>query len=215
MADYIERIQESIAIARDNHAIAKTKQTTYANKHRRKEPSYKIGDQVYLDTYNLRLLIKQRGRSAKFYPRYIGPFSILKAKPKTSTYKLQLPPQYKIHPTFHARRLKPAFENDPALFPERQVTSPPPLDADDNQWEVEKLLDHRTYRRQKQFLVRWVGYPKYPDSWEAEYDVSKELKLGYWKEIGEENTRNTTVRTDSSDIIKRIPGRGRSARTPR
>ena len=103
VADYIERIQESIAIARDNHAIAKTKQTTYANKHRRKEPSYKIGDQVYLHTHNLRLLIKQRGRSAKFYPHYIGPFSILKAKPKTSTYKLQLPPQYKIHPTFHAR----------------------------------------------------------------------------------------------------------------
>src|SRR5579862_5806629 len=118
VAEYIEEIQDSIAIARDNHAIAKTKQTTNANKHRREEPQYKVEDQVYLNSKNLRLLIKQKGRSVKFYPRYVGLFPIIEAKPEASTYKLQLPQEYKIHPTFHVRLLKHAFENNPLLFSE-------------------------------------------------------------------------------------------------
>jgi hypothetical protein len=81
---------------------------------------------VFLDTKNLRHQIKRKGRSAKFIARYIGPFPITKAKLETSTYTLQLPPEYKIHPTFHARLLKPAVDNDPELFPNREVTLPPP-----------------------------------------------------------------------------------------
>src|SRR5271170_2431682 len=84
VSDYIQRIQDNVALARDRRAEAKTKQTTYANKTRRQEPDYKIGDKVYLESKNVRLRIKKRGRSAKFYPRYIGPFEISKAEPKTS-----------------------------------------------------------------------------------------------------------------------------------
>src|SRR5436190_22998720 len=53
VSDYIQRIQENITLTRDRHAEAKTKQTTYANKGRRKEPEYKVGDKVYLETKNL------------------------------------------------------------------------------------------------------------------------------------------------------------------
>jgi hypothetical protein len=132
VSDFIEKIQESIAIARDNHVAAKSKQTTYANKDRKDDPKYQVRDQVYLDTSNLRLRIKQKGRSAKFYPRYVGPYPFIKGNPETSTYKLQLHAEYRIHPTFHARRLKPAFENDHTLFPGHEV-NPPPIDAEDNQ----------------------------------------------------------------------------------
>ena len=215
VANYIEKVQESIAIARDNHTVAKTKQTTNANKHRREEPDYKVGDQVYLNTKNLRLLIKRKGRSAKFYPRYVGPFPIIKAKPETSTYKLRLPREYKIHPTFHAKLLKPAFQNDPLLFSKRHVTPPPPIDADNDEWEVECLLDHRKYRRQNQFLVRWVGYPKYPDSWEPEHNVSDDLKVEYWQIIGKEEEQELKNKkcTGRSNITKNHPRGGRSART--
>ena len=139
VTDFLERIRESTAIARDHHVVAKTHQTTYANKERLPEPDYKVGDQVFLNTKNLRLRIKQKGRSAKFIARFIGPFPITKAKRETSTYTLELPPEYKIHPTFHAKLLKPAFENDPTLFPNREVTVPPPIDVEDNQWEVQEL----------------------------------------------------------------------------
>ena len=59
---------------------AKTVQAHNVNKHRRPEPNYKVGDKVMLDLRNIRHRIKKNGRSAKFYPRYIGPFKIIKAK---------------------------------------------------------------------------------------------------------------------------------------
>ena len=31
-----------------------------------------------------------------------------------------------------------------------------------------------------------MGYPKYPDSWELEHDVSDDLKMEYWEMIKEE-----------------------------
>src|SRR5436190_3663029 len=92
VSEYIQRIQDNIAFARDRHAEAKTKQTTYANQKRQAEPDYKVGDKVYLETKGLRLRIK-KGRSAKFYPRYVGPFVISKAAPATSNYTLKLPPE--------------------------------------------------------------------------------------------------------------------------
>jgi hypothetical protein len=42
-------------------------------------------------------------------------------RPETSTYQLELPPEYKIHPTFNARRLKLFDDDDPALFPNRDT----------------------------------------------------------------------------------------------
>ena len=121
VSDYLQRIQDSVASARDLHTIAKTSQTTYANQRRRKEPDYKVGDRVYLNTEHLRLAIKQKGCNAKFYPRFTGPFTIIKTVPKTSSYKLELPSEYRIHPTFHASRLKPAVDNDPTLFPQEST----------------------------------------------------------------------------------------------
>src|SRR5437762_3119410 len=63
VSDYIRRIQDNISFGRDRHAKAKTRQTTYANRSRRAEPEYKVGDKLYLETKDLRLRIKQKGRS--------------------------------------------------------------------------------------------------------------------------------------------------------
>ena len=158
VSDYIQCIQDNIAFARDRHVEAKTKQTTYANLKRRAEPDYRVGDKVYLETKNLRLRIKKKGRSAKFYPRYVGPFEILKTEPTTSNYTLKLPPEYQIHPKVHARRLKLAHDKDPKLFLGRILPNPPPIDAEDEQYAVEAILDHRKVRRSRQFLVHWEGY---------------------------------------------------------
>jgi Chromo (CHRromatin Organisation MOdifier) domain len=162
--DYIQRIQGNIAVARDRHAEAKTKQTTYANKKRRPDPDYKVGEKAYLERKDLRLRIKQKGRSAKFYQCYVGPFEISKAEPKTSNYTLELPDEDQIHPKVHARRLKRAYSNDPALFPGWVPPEPPPIDAEDNQYIVEAILDHHTVRRKRQFLVHWEGYSDIEDS---------------------------------------------------
>src|SRR5579859_2598490 len=161
-----------------------------------------------LDTKYLRLRIKQKGRSAKFIARYIGPFPITKAKRETSTYTLQLPSEYKIQPTFHTRPLKPAVDNDLALFPNREVTLPPPIDVEDNQREAHELRDHRKHRNQSQYLVRWVGYPKFPDSWIPERDINKDLVSEYRQKLVAEEGSATP-----SPILPKAPREGRSART--
>jgi hypothetical protein len=165
VAEYITKIEKSIAIARDRHAEAKTRQAINSNRHRRQEQEYKVGDRVYLDTSNIRLRIKQKGRSAKFYPRYIGPFEIVSAKPSTSTYKLLLPPEYNFHPTFHAKRLKPALSNDDTLFPDRALPKPPPVVEESNEYEIERILDHCDTTRGRQYLIHWPGYPDTDDEW--------------------------------------------------
>src|SRR5277367_5909790 len=65
VSDYIQRIQDNIAIARDRHAEAKTKQTTYTNQKRQAEPHYKVGDKVYLETKGLRLRIRDQEERQK------------------------------------------------------------------------------------------------------------------------------------------------------
>jgi len=116
---------------------------------------------------------------------------------------LQLPPEYKIHPTFHACLLKPAVDNDPELFPNREVTMPPPIDIEDNQWEVQELRDHCKHRNQSQYLMRWVGYPKFPDSWIPERDINKDLVSDYEAKLSAEDG----IASPSSKLPK-PPGKG-------
>jgi hypothetical protein len=212
VSDYIQRIQDNIALARYRHAEAKTKQTSYANKSRRQEPDYKIGDKVYLESKNLRLRIKKRGRSAKFYPRYVGPFEISKAEPKTSNYTLTLPPEFHIHPKVHARRLKIAHDSDPELFPGRIPSNPPPIDAEDEQYAVEAILDHRTVRRSRQFLVHWEGYSDTEDSWVKEQDIDGEMVKVYFEGLEKEKGENKAHKAKKNATPSPKSRGGKSAR---
>ena len=187
VADYLEQIRESIDIAKDGHRAAKTKQTVYANQHRREDPEYNVGDKVYLESSTIRLNIKQKGRAAKFYPRFIGPYKVIEAKTKTSTYKLDLPAELGIHPWFHTKRLKLAIDNDPNLFPDREPPRPPPVIEESNEYEVERVLDHRDLRSGRQYLIHWLGYPDSDDEWIHEDNIpGKELIAEYLRELEEE-----------------------------
>ena len=129
-----------------------------------------------------------QGRSAKFYLRFAGPFGIIDAKPETSTYKLQLPPEYSTtHPTFHAKRLKPAIDNDNDLFPARTMPKPPPvIDGADDEYEIEYIRDHRDTARGRQYLVHWLGYPDTDDEWIHEGNIdARELIEEYLSELEE------------------------------
>ena len=74
----------------------------------------------------------------------IAKFFILHAKPETSSYKLDLPAMYQIHPVFYAKLLKPAILNDPNRFPAREPPRPSPVfeNPDGDDYEIEYILDH-------------------------------------------------------------------------
>src|SRR5437667_12543835 len=81
---------KSISIGKHNHITAKKIQTRNADRFRRPDPIYKVGDMVILDPTTIYRRIKKNGRSAKLYPRFLGPFTIVKAEPRSSNYKLEL-----------------------------------------------------------------------------------------------------------------------------
>ncbi|KZO97497.1 hypothetical protein CALVIDRAFT_479723 [Calocera viscosa TUFC12733] len=81
-----------------------------------------------LNTKNQHAQYKVQGkkRSAKLLPCYDGPWTVIKAYPETSTYKLSMPDS-NVHPVFHGNLLCLYTPNDPELFPNRDPPRPGPV----------------------------------------------------------------------------------------
>jgi hypothetical protein len=100
-----------------------------------------------------------KGRARKLCPKFIGPYKVLKADPKSSTYKLELSPDLqmrRIHDTFHEKLLKPYVLNDDNKFPKRETCVP--YDIGDNpewEWVVESIEDHK-WSPHLLFKVHWA-----------------------------------------------------------
>src|SRR6201996_8406018 len=107
--------------------------------------------------------------STKLAPKQYSPFKIIRVISCTS-FQLQLPHLWKIHPTFHATLLTPYKETREHGI---NFTEPPPDLIDRQQeWEVEKVLGSRQRHNQLQYLIRWKGLSKAHDSWEPLTHIS-------------------------------------------
>jgi hypothetical protein len=170
-AEFMEHLSNITKIATDALVLAKANQEKNANKSRR-DVQYNVGDQVLLSAHHINLASQANRPSKKLQHRFIGPYKIIK-KISTVAYKLELPESLKIHPVFHVSLLRPY--QDPMTFSDRPPVTPPPapITIDDApEYEVERILDHRTRRRHLEYLVKWVGYPEYDASWEPETNLN-------------------------------------------
>ena len=116
------------------------------------EVEYEVGQKVLLNVKNFTLL---EGLTPKFMSKFAGPFPIVERVFK-DVYKLELPPEIKVHPTFHVSLLKP-FKED-TLWPDCKQVIRPPLDlvGDHLEYEVEGILKCRNHKRKgKEYLVKW------------------------------------------------------------
>jgi hypothetical protein len=135
----------------------------------------------------------------KLLPRWVGPYKIIKLitgeiSQLLTAVKLELPPHWKIHNTFHVSRVKPYVQGT--------RVSPPPDTVDVEGWPeyvVEQVLSHRIVRGELQFWVKWEGYGEDWNSWEPEGNLTcdgkmKNSKLDeYWAAQAVQREQGTLV----------------------
>ncbi|RIA97458.1 hypothetical protein C1645_752244 [Glomus cerebriforme] len=76
-----------------------------------------------------------------------------------------------------------SFNNDKGGNDEKEQEEE---EEDDEIYEIEKIVDHRTYRGSIQYMIKWKGYPDKHNSWVSKEHVYAEQKESeYWnnKEI--------------------------------
>ncbi|GJY50086.1 putative mitochondrial protein [Tanacetum coccineum] len=97
---------DMLKLIRHNLHKAQDRMRQQANSKRR-DISFEVGDYVFLkiQPYRQRSLAKRRYE--KLSPRFFGPYRITR-KVGPVAYKLDLPPESRIHPIFHVSMLKPA-----------------------------------------------------------------------------------------------------------
>ncbi|KAL0186168.1 hypothetical protein M9458_017838, partial [Cirrhinus mrigala] len=141
-----------------------------ANRRRRPNPPYEPGQWVWLSTRDLRLRLRLPCK--KLCPRYVGPFKIIKQITPVS-FRLDLPAEYRISPTFHVSLFKPAgapegVENLDETTPQ----GPPPIIVDGEEvYRVNTILDSRRWRGHLQYLADWEGFGPEERSWVAAGDI--------------------------------------------
>ncbi len=188
--DFAKQMQDLLRLAKARLEAAQHRQKAYADQHRT-EMEFEVGQRVLLSTKNLKL--KGSG-TRKFFPKFIGPFKILKRIGPVA-YELELPPSYKFHDVFHVSLLE-EFHSSGDYRP------PPPtvmLEGDD-EFEVESILMHRTVKRHSdsnntkiEFLVKWRGY-EHP-TWEPEQNCVNcpaEVQK-YWDKVSQGGDQRSTT----------------------
>jgi hypothetical protein len=153
---FVNQAISNLEMAHDAIIESRVRQTHQANKKRKAETPFAVGDKVYLSTENIAL---PKGRARKLMPKFIGPYKVTKSHPNESRYTLDLPSELKarrIHPTFHVTRLRHYIRNDDRVFPKREVRAYYNFgDAEDNEWLVDEILAHQWNRNKLLFLVQW------------------------------------------------------------
>ena len=124
------------------------------------------GKRVWLEGRNLRTTHP----SMKLRPKRFRPFEVMEVISPT-TYRLNLPPGWRVHNAFHGGLLmrynetKEYGKNYPELLPE--------LIEGEEEYEVEEILDSRRRGRAQnlEYLVKWKGWSTAHNSWEPKGNV--------------------------------------------
>ncbi len=119
----------------------------------KKDIMFKVGDRVLLDGKNLKTTLPK----AKLSDKQHGPFKITDVLGPV-TYRLKLPPKWRIHPVFHAFLLAPYIKT-PAHGP-NFLGVPSDLLNTNKEYNVKEILDlWPTCNKQGiKYLVKWLNY---------------------------------------------------------
>jgi transposase InsO family protein len=143
------RMHSAWDLARTNMEKAQQRMQRSTDQHRRLI-DWKVGDQVYLSTKNL----KSDRPSKKLSNLWTGPYKILEQV--GHSYRLDLPENSTIHDVF-APDVLSKHPNNP--LPGQKPPEPPPdIIQGEQEWEVQEILASKIIRKQLHYQVKWVGY---------------------------------------------------------
>jgi hypothetical protein len=68
---------------------------------------------------------------------------------------------------YHTSEVTPYVENDPALFPDRELPRPGPIvtEKGEEEWVIDEIIDERKRGAGRQYLVRWAGHGAEDERW--------------------------------------------------
>jgi len=142
----MKRIQKEAKVALGK---AQEEMKKFADKKRREGEEYRVGDLVLLSTKDLKWQIKGR-RSEKLTKRFVEPYKV-KGIISSNAIELELPKSIRIHSVVNVSRVqlyKPQVEGQKKILPKLVIIE------GEEEFEVEKILNKRTVRGKKKFLVR-------------------------------------------------------------
>lgn len=137
-----------LKVLKSNLADAQSRMKHYADS-KRTERSFEVDDFVFLRLQPYRQATAASQSYSKLSPRFHGPFRVL-AKVGSVAYKLELPPDCRIHPVFHVSLLKKHLGT--GVIPDSRL---PDFDQV-LEWLPEKLLDRGLFKHRNRAITRWL-----------------------------------------------------------
>jgi transposase InsO family protein len=159
----VQRLRDAReSLAEQWKRACETQERAYNKNHQAQ--SFKVGDLVLLSIKNL----KTRAPSKKLAIRRQGPYRVIDLV-GTQAYRLALPKELsRIHNVFHVSLLEPWQSRDGS------EDLPMPVTLEDDsipEYEVETILEHRKRKGQKEYFVKWKGWPDSYNQWEPEENL--------------------------------------------
>ena len=146
--NFLQHQQQVLNNCINNIRLAQLNMEYYYNKNR-KPQLFNVNDQVYLSTKHLDPAHTGFPVSAKFGPKWIGPYTIEK-KISDNAYKLKFGPNIQFHPVFNTSSLKPYTAPTHDSEPQQVILRDGTMG-----YRVLSILKHKKNKGKIQYLINW------------------------------------------------------------
>ena len=96
------------------------------------------------------------------------------SQPSPNSFRIKLPEDARIHDVFHVARLRP---HQDAQFIRRKSNPFPKMLRGEEEFEIERILDHDFKHGIQWYLISWKGWSEvYESTWETRSDLMKNAR---------------------------------------